>query len=106
VDVILKHYQLATYTNTDTRQIFYRLWMLLTSWMFVNNYLYILNREVRLDLIPIISTIINLTHRFRAPHEDRWVTLMIWENIRWLYNQQGAIYIEEATRLTTAGHRI
>ena len=56
------------------------------------------------DIIPIINVIINLTRRFRAPHEDRWVTLMIWEEIRWLHTLRGEVYAEEATRLTTAGH--
>ena len=30
---------------------------------------------------------------------------MIWEEICWLHTLRGEVYAEEATRLTTAGHR-
>ena len=73
--------------------------------MFANNYLYVLNHHMCFDVIPIVNTIINLTRRFRAPHKDRWVTLMIWEEICWLHMLRGEVYAEEVTRLTTAGHQ-
>ena len=105
VDNILTLHNIPTHTNPPLRCTFYRLWTLLTSWTFVNNYLYVLNCHMCFDIIPIVNTIINLTRRFRAPHEDRWVTLMIWEEIRWLHTLQGEVYAEEATRLTTASHQ-
>ena len=105
VDNILNYYNIPTHANPPLRRTFYRLWTLLTSWTFANNYLYILNCHMRFDVIPIVNVIINLTQRFRAPHEDCWVTLMIWEEIRWLHTLRGEVYAEEATRLTTAGHR-
>lgn len=30
---------------------------------------------------------------------------MIWDNLCWIYIMQGQIYVEEAVRLTTAGHQ-
>jgi hypothetical protein len=104
IDVILIAYQVPTHANPFLRRMFYRIWTLMTSWTFANNYLYVINRHVRTDLIPIVNTIINFTRRYRNPHEDRWVVLMIWDNIQWLYTLRGEIYLEEATRLTTAGH--
>lgn len=105
INNILTTYNVPTFANPSLRWTFYCLWTLLTSWTFVNNYLYILNRHMCFDIIPIVNTLINLTRRFRAPHEDHWVTLMIWEEIHWLHTIQGEVYVEEATRLTTAGHR-
>ena len=104
VDNILDYYNILTHANPPLRRTFYRLWTLLTSWTFANNYLYVLNRHMRFDIIPIINTIINLTRRFRAPHKDHWATLMIWEEIRWLHMLR-EVYAEEATRLTTTGHQ-
>ena len=105
IDNILNYYNIPTHANPPLRHTFYRLWTLLTSWTFANNYLYVLNCHMRFDIIPIINTIINLTRRSRAPHEDRWVTLMIWEEICWLHMLRGEMYAEEAMRLTTASHQ-
>src|SRR6266576_3355966 len=105
-DRILEHYHVPTWEDTTTRRNYYRIWTLLTSWTFVNNYLHILNRHIRVDLIPIVNNFVNLTRRYRTPHEDRWVTLTIWDNLRWIYTLRGDVYTEEATRLTVAGHRI
>ncbi len=54
----------------------------------------------------IVNNFVNLTRRYRTPHEDRWVTLTIWDNLHWIYTLRGDVYTEEATRLTIAGHRI
>jgi hypothetical protein len=104
VDRILVHYDVPTHSNPFLRGLFYRIWTLFTSWTFVNNYLHVVNRHIHTDLIPVINIIVNFTQRYRNAHEDRWVVLMIWDNIRWLYTLRGEIYLEEATRLTTAGH--
>ena len=80
---------IVTHTNPPLRQTFYHLWTLLTSWMFVNNYLYVLNHHMCFDVIPIVNTLVNSTRRFRALHENRWVTLMIWQEIRWLHTLWG-----------------
>src|SRR6266576_1771322 len=105
-DRILEHYRVPTWEDTTMRQNYYRIWTLLTSWTFVNNYLHVLNRHIRVDLIEIVNNFVNLTRRYRTPHEDRWVTLVIWDNLRWIYTLRGDVYTEEATRLTVAGHRI
>ena len=84
-DRILEHYRIPTWEDTTMRRNYYRIWTLLTSWTFVNNYLHVLNRHVRVDLIAVVNNFINLTRRYRAPHEDRWVTLTIWDNLRWIY---------------------
>jgi len=103
---ILEHYHVPTWEDTATRRNYYRIWTLLTSWTFVNNYLHVLNRHIRVDLIAIVNNVVNLTRRYRTPHEDRWVTLTIWDNLRWIYTLRGDVYTEEATRLTVAGHQI
>src|SRR6266576_3681310 len=105
-DRILEHYHIPTWEDTTTRRNYYRIWTLLTSWTFVNNYLHVLNRHIRVDLIAIINNVVNLTRRYRTPHEDRWVTLTIWDNLHWIYTLRGDVYTEEATRLTIASHRI
>src|SRR6266550_1738503 len=107
-DRILEHYHVPTWEDTTTRRNYYRIWTLLTSWTFVNNYLHVLNRHIRVDLIAIVNNVVNLTRRYRTPHEDRWVTLTIWDNLtltiwdnlRWIYTLRGDVYTEEATRLT------
>ncbi len=105
-DRILEHYHIPTWEDTTTRRNYYRIWTLLTSWMFINNYLHVLNQHIRVDLIAIVNNFVNLTRQYRTPHKDRWVTLTIWDNLRWIYTLQGDVYTEEATRLTVAGHRI
>src|SRR6266550_3761608 len=93
-DRILEHYHVPTWEDTTTRRNYYRIWTLLTSWTFVNNYLHILNRHIRVDLIAIVNNIVNLTRRYKTPHEDRWVTLTIWDNLRWIYTLRGDVYTE------------
>ncbi len=61
VDGILEHYNIPTWRDTAMCRTFYQIWTLLTSWMFVNNYLHILNREIRVDLITVVNNFINLT---------------------------------------------
>src|SRR6266550_5060097 len=82
---ILEHYHILTWEDTAMRRNYYRIWTLLMSWTFVNNYLHVLNRHIRVDLIAIVNNVVNLTRRYRTPHEDRWVTLTIWDNLRWIY---------------------
>ncbi len=84
-DRILEHYHIPTWEDTTMRRNYYRIWTLLTSWTFVNNYLHVLNRHVCVDLIAIVNNFVNLTRRYRVPHKDRWVTLTIWDNLRWIY---------------------
>src|SRR6266576_1253793 len=105
-DRILEHYHIPTWEDTTMRRNYYRIWTLLTSWTFVNNYLHILNQHIRVDLIAIVNSFVNLTRQYRTLHEDRWVMLTIWDNLRWIYTLRGDVYTEEATRLTVAGHRI
>ncbi len=96
-DRILGHYHIPTWEDTTMRQNYYHIWTLLTSWTFVNNYLHVLNRHIRVDLIAIVNNFVNLTRRYRTPHEDRWVMLTIWDNLRWIYTLRGDVYTEEAT---------
>src|SRR6266550_2636692 len=105
-DRILEHYHNPTWEDTTMQRNYYCIWTLLMSWTFVNNYLHILNRHVHIDLITIVNNFVNLTRRYRIPHEDCWVTLTIWDNLRWIYTLRGDVYTKEATRLTIAGHRI
>jgi len=60
VDGILEHYDIPTWRDTAMCCTFYRIWTLLTSWTFVNNYIHILNREIRVDLITVVNSFINL----------------------------------------------
>src|SRR6266566_4739971 len=48
---ILEHYHIPTWEDTTMRRNYYHIWTLLMSWTFVNNYLHILNRHIRVDLI-------------------------------------------------------
>ncbi len=61
IDGILEHYNIPTWRDTTMRHTFYHIWTLLTSWTFVNNYLHILNQEIRVDLITVVNNFINLT---------------------------------------------
>ncbi len=106
VDGILEHYNIPTWRDTAMCRTFYHIWTLLTSWTFVNNYLHILNWEIWVDLITVVNNFINLTQCYCAPHSNQWVTLMIWDNLRWIQMLRGGIYLEETTRITAAGHRI
>src|SRR6266567_3773093 len=60
-DRILEHYHIPTWEDTTTQRNYYRIWTLLTSWTFVNNYLHVLNRHIRVDLIAIVNNFVNLT---------------------------------------------
>jgi len=96
-DRILEHYHIPTWEDTTMQRNYYCIWTLLMSWTFVNNYLHILNRHVHVDLITIVNNFVNLTRRYRIPHEDCWVTLTIWDNLRWIYTLRGDVYTKEAT---------
>ncbi len=61
IDGILEHYNIPTWRDTAMHHTFYHIWTLLTSWTFVNNYLHILNQEIRVDLITVVNNFINLT---------------------------------------------
>ncbi len=58
---ILEHYHIPTWEDTTMRRNYYCIWTLLTSWTFVNNYLHVLNRHIRVDLIAIVNNFVNLT---------------------------------------------
>src|SRR6266550_3484217 len=90
-DRILEHYHIPTWEDTTMRRNYYHIWTLLTSWTFVNNYLHVLNRHFCVYLIAIVNNFVNLTRRYRTPHEDRWVTLTIWDNLRWIYTLRGDV---------------
>ncbi len=49
-DRILEHYHIPTWEDTTMRRNYYRIWTLLMSWTFVNNYLHVLKRHIRVDL--------------------------------------------------------
>src|SRR6266550_441402 len=63
-DRILEHYHILTWEDTTMRRNYYRIWTLLTSWTFVNNYLHILNRHIRVDLIAIVNNFVNITRQY------------------------------------------
>src|SRR6266550_1505986 len=61
INRILEHYSIPTWEDTTTQRAYYHIWILLTSWTFVDNYLHLINRHVQVDLIIAVNNFINIT---------------------------------------------